>query len=85
MLQIMALFFIFYILEAIMMSLFPVAVIKISISSTTLSNLTTLYPSMQAYKAQIGSTSEICTIELAAFIAAADPLPTSPYPKINTY
>jgi hypothetical protein len=40
---------------------------------------------MHAYKAQIGSTSAIYTIEFAALIEAAHPFPTSPYPMTKTY
>ncbi len=84
-LQTIALFFIYYMCLAIIMFLLPVAVIKTSISWTTESILTTLYPSMHAYKAQIGSTSAIYTIEFAALIEAAHPFPTSPYPMTKTY
>jgi len=52
-----ALFFIYFIWEAIIIFLFPVAVIKISASLTIVSILTTYKPSIQAYKAQIGSIS----------------------------
>lgn len=52
-----------------MISLLPVAVTKISTSLTTVSNLTTLKPSIQAYKAQIGSTSATYTTALLALKA----------------
>jgi len=52
-----ALFFINCICLAIIISLFPVAVIKTSIWETTFSILTTCNPYIQAYKAQIGSIS----------------------------
>lgn len=70
---------------AMMMSLFPVAVTKTSMNETTYSIVTTSYPSIHAYNAQIGSTSETYTLALLAFIAAAHPLPTSPYPNTNTF
>ena len=69
MLHTIALFFIFYISEAMIISLLPVAVTKISTSLTTVSNLTTLKPSIQAYKAQIGSTSATYTTALLALKA----------------
>jgi hypothetical protein len=56
MLQTMALFFILTISEALIIPLFPVAVMKISIYETLSSKVTTSYPYMQACKAQIGST-----------------------------
>lgn len=68
-----------------MISLFPVAVTKTSINETTYSILTTSYPSIHAYNAQIGSTSVTYTLAFDAFIEAAHPLPTSPYPNTNTF
>lgn len=67
------------------MSLFPVAVTKTSILSTTYSMVTTSYPSIQAYKAQIGSTSVTKTLALLALMAEAHPFPTSPYPITKTF
>ena len=61
-LHIIALFFILAISEAIIIFLLPVAVTNISIWSITYSLVTTRYPSMQAYKAQIGSHSATYTI-----------------------
>jgi len=68
-----------------MIFLFPVHVMKISASLTIDSSLTTEYPSIQAYKAQIGSISVTYTLAPADFIAEAHPLPTSPYPQITTF
>merc|ERR1719414_1647032 len=64
-----------------MMSLFPVAVMKMSQVERTSSFRTTGIPSMQACRAQIGSTSATFTRHPADFKANAHPFPTSPYPK----
>ena len=40
---------------------------------------------MQAYKAQIGSTSEIYTLEPYPLSAYAHPLPTSPKPHTKAF
>merc|ERR1711935_572740 len=66
-----------------MISKLPVVVVKMSISPTTDSNVTTWNPSMQACKAQMGSISVIKTRAPAPRIANAQPLPTSPYPQIS--
>jgi hypothetical protein len=68
-----------------MISLFPVVVTNTSMSLTTFSILTTYKPFMQACKAQIGSTSVTYTRAPHPTIAAEHPLPTSPYPQINTF
>ena len=52
-----------------MIFLFPVAVMKISAVEITVSNLTTYKPSIQAYKAQIGSISVTKTEAPQDFIA----------------
>jgi hypothetical protein len=52
-----------------MIPLFPVAVMKISASFTIESSLTTAYPSMHAYKAQIGSISVTYTLAAQFFMA----------------
>merc|ERR1719229_922215 len=62
---------------------FPVAEVKMSISPTTDSIVTTWKPSMHACKAQIGSISVIRTRAPAPRMANAHPLPTSPYPQIK--
>mmetsp|Transcript_940 Transcript_940/g.2054 ORF Transcript_940/g.2054 Transcript_940/m.2054 type:complete len:204 (-) Transcript_940:692-1303(-) len=79
----MALFFIFFMESTMMMSLLPVVVTKMSHHSTTSSMGHTVYPSMHACRAQMGSISEMNTRAPAAFIAAAEPLPTSPNPPIQ--
>ena len=66
-----------------MITLFPVVVTKISASCTTSSSVSTVSPSMSACRAQIGSTSLTTTLAPAAFMEAAHPLPTSPYPAIK--
>uniref|UniRef100_A0A7C9CZ26 Uncharacterized protein n=1 Tax=Opuntia streptacantha TaxID=393608 RepID=A0A7C9CZ26_OPUST len=81
MLQTMALFFICFMCLTMMMSLLPVVVTKMSPSETTSSKVRTWKPSMQACRAQIGSISVTITRAPAAFRAAAQPLPTSPYPQ----
>lgn len=50
-----------------MMFLFPVVVMKISASAKTFSILTTSIPSIQAYKAQMGSISVTKTLAPAPF------------------
>merc|ERR1719436_1300823 len=62
---------------------FPVADVKMSISLTTLSKVTTWKPSMQAWRAQIGSTSVTSTRAPAPRNAKQQPLPTSPYPHTS--
>lgn len=68
-----------------MICLFPVVVIKISASFTIFSSLTTSIPSIQAYKAQIGSISVTYTLAPHPFMDYTDPLPTSPYPQTTTF
>merc|ERR1712050_17405 len=80
MLPTMALFFIFFMCSRVMMSKLPVAEVKMSISPTTDSNVTTWKPSMHACRAQIGSISVTRTRAPAPRSAKAQPLPTSPYP-----
>merc|ERR1719229_43710 len=80
MLPTMALFFIFDICPTVMMSKLPVVVVKMSISPTTDSSVTTWKPSMQACSAQMGSISVTSTRAPAPLMAKAQPLPTSPYP-----
>mmetsp|Transcript_15557 Transcript_15557/g.54045 ORF Transcript_15557/g.54045 Transcript_15557/m.54045 type:complete len:422 (+) Transcript_15557:392-1657(+) len=80
MLPTMALFFMRLIISAVMMSLLPVPVMKMSASSMTLSILRTMKPSMHACSAQIGSISVTYTTAPCAFSACAQPLPTSPKP-----
>merc|ERR1712113_1041084 len=79
----MALFFIFFMCSKVMILKFPVVVVKISISPTTDSKVTTWNPSMQACKAQIGSISVINTRAPAPRMANAQPFPTSPYPQMS--
>merc|ERR1712032_1401418 len=67
----------------VMMLKLPVADVKISISWTTDSIATTWNPSMQAWRAQIGSTSVTSTRAPAPRRAKAQPLPTSPYPQTS--
>merc|ERR1719330_1310896 len=83
MLPMMALFFIFFMCSRVMMLKFPVAEVKMSISPTTLSSVTTWKPSMHAWSAQMGSISVTKTRAPAPRIAKAQPLPTSPYPHTN--
>lgn len=68
-----------------MISLFPVVVMKISASFTTDSSLTTSIPSIQAYKAQMGSTSVTKTLAPHPFKACTHPFPTSPYPQTTAF
>ena len=68
MLQTMALFFILAISEALIIPLFPVAVMKMSIYETLSSKVTTSYPYMHACKAQIGSTYVTNTLDPAPLI-----------------
>merc|ERR1740139_708567 len=49
------------------------------------SSLLTSYPSIAAWRAQMGSTSTTTTREPRAFMAWAHPLPTSPNPQMMTY
>uniref|UniRef100_A0A7C9AKT5 Uncharacterized protein n=1 Tax=Opuntia streptacantha TaxID=393608 RepID=A0A7C9AKT5_OPUST len=81
MLQTMALFFIFLMWSTMIMSLLPVVVTKMSASETTSSKVRTWRPSIRACRAQMGSISVTITRAPAAFMAAAQPLPTSPYPQ----
>merc|ERR1719270_703213 len=67
----------------VMMSKLPVAEVKISISSTTDSKVTTWKPSMHACNAQMGSISVTRTRAPAPLMAKAHPLPTSPYPHTS--
>merc|ERR1719215_334986 len=80
MLPTMALFFIFCMCSNVMISKLPVVVVKMSISPTTDSKVTTWKPSMHACKAHMGSTSVTRTRAPAPRRAKAQPLPTSPYP-----
>lgn len=68
-----------------MMFLLPVVVMKISASYKTVSSLTTSKPSIQAYKAQMGSISVTKTLAPAPFKAWAHPFPTSPYPQTTAF
>merc|ERR1719272_638364 len=63
-----------------MMLKLPVAEVKISISWTHSSIVTTWKPSMHACKAQMGSHSVTNTRAPPPRRAKAQPLPTSPYP-----
>mmetsp|Transcript_25118 Transcript_25118/g.28621 ORF Transcript_25118/g.28621 Transcript_25118/m.28621 type:complete len:204 (-) Transcript_25118:518-1129(-) len=85
MLPTIALFFILPIISAIKIPLLPVVVIKISPHSTTSSSLEIVYPSIQACRAQIGSISVTYTTQPLARMAAAHPLPTSPYPQMTAF
>ena len=67
----MALFFIFCMCSRVMMLKFPMVVVKMSISPTTDSSVTTWKPSMQACKAQMGSRSAIKGAALAHIAVAA--------------
>merc|ERR1719270_2599608 len=67
----------------VMMSKLPVAEVKISISPTTDSKVTTWNPSMHACNAQMGSISVTRTRAPAPLMAKAHPLPTSPYPHTS--
>mmetsp|Transcript_46701 Transcript_46701/g.123968 ORF Transcript_46701/g.123968 Transcript_46701/m.123968 type:complete len:202 (-) Transcript_46701:829-1434(-) len=78
MLPTMALFFILDMWSAMMMDLLPVVVTKMSAVDTTSSRGATWKPSMQAWSAQIGSISVTMVRAPADFMAAAQPLPTSP-------
>mmetsp|Transcript_26917 Transcript_26917/g.55867 ORF Transcript_26917/g.55867 Transcript_26917/m.55867 type:complete len:202 (+) Transcript_26917:104-709(+) len=78
MLPTIALFFIRDICSAMMMLLLPVVVMKMSAVLTTSSRVATWKPSMHACRAQIGSISVTMVRAPAAFIDAAQPLPTSP-------
>jgi hypothetical protein len=68
-----------------MIFLFPVVVMKISASLRTVSSLTTSTPSIQAYKAQIGSISVTKTLAPHPFMDYTHPFPTSPYPQTTTF
>ncbi len=61
-----------------MMSLLPVAVMKMSAEATTSSSRATWYPSIAACSAQIGSTSVTMTRAPWPRSDSAHPLPTSP-------
>lgn len=80
-----ALFFIQAISLAMMMFLLPVVVMKISASLITFYKVTTSNPSIQAYKAQMGSTSVTKTLAPHPFKAQAHPFPTSPYPQTTAF
>mmetsp|Transcript_13946 Transcript_13946/g.52301 ORF Transcript_13946/g.52301 Transcript_13946/m.52301 type:complete len:207 (+) Transcript_13946:542-1162(+) len=84
MLPTIALFFILAMCSTMMMSLLPVVVMKISAVLTQSSMGATWNPSMAACRAQMGSISETMTRAPAAFMACAEPLPTSPKPATNT-
>ena len=64
--------------STMMMSLLPVAVMKMSAVPTTSSSVTTWKPSMAACSAQIGSTSVTTTRAPWPRSDSAQPLPTSP-------
>src|SRR3954453_1466338 len=66
--------------DAMMMSLLPVAVTKMSAFSTTSSSVTTSRPSIAACSAQIGSISVTTTRAPCPRSDSTQPLPTSPYP-----
>src|SRR5918992_6080983 len=66
-----------------MMSLLPVAVMKMSAVSTTSSRGSTWKPSIAAWSAQIGSISVTITRAPWPRSDSAQPLPTSPYPQIT--
>merc|ERR1719424_636655 len=68
-----------------MMLKLPVAEVKISISPTHSSMVTTWKPSMHACKAQIGSHSVTNTRAPPPRSAKAHPLPTSPKPQMTTF
>mmetsp|Transcript_2497 Transcript_2497/g.232 ORF Transcript_2497/g.232 Transcript_2497/m.232 type:complete len:122 (+) Transcript_2497:89-454(+) len=70
---------------AMMMFLLPVVVMNKSPLARTVSSLTTSIPSIQAYKAQMGSTSVTKTLAPAPFKAWTHPLPTSPYPQTTAF
>ncbi|KFM24324.1 hypothetical protein F751_3042 [Auxenochlorella protothecoides] len=78
MLPTMALFFMAAMWRAMMMSLFPVVVTKMSAVDRQSSRGCTWYPSIVAWSAQMGSISATITRAPAAFMALAQPLPTSP-------
>src|SRR3989440_7906499 len=67
--------------SAVITSLQPVAVTKMSAVSTTSSIVATWYPSIAAWSAQIGSTSVTITRAPWPRSDSAQPLPTSPYPQ----
>merc|ERR1719462_454079 len=69
--------------SSVMILKFPVADVKMSISPTTDSMVTTWKPSLQACRAQIGSISVTSTRAPAPRMAKAQPLPTSPYPQTS--
>merc|ERR1719181_1370151 len=56
---------------------------KMSAVSSTSSMGATLNPSMQAWRAQIGSISDTITFAPWACMDLAQPLPTSPYPAMK--
>ena len=64
--------------STVMMSLLPVAVMKMSAVSTTSSSVATWKPSIAACSAQIGSTSVTMTRAPWPRNDSAQPLPTSP-------
>ena len=66
--------------SAVMTSLLPVEVTKMSAFSTTLSSVRTSKPSIAACSAQIGSISVTTTRAPWPRSACAQPLPTSPKP-----
>src|SRR5215475_8923220 len=66
---------------AMMMSLLPVVVTKMSTLSTTSSSVVTWKPSIAAWSAQIGSISVTITRAPWPLSDSAQPLPTSPYPQ----
>src|SRR5664279_2345195 len=63
-----------------MTSLLPVVVTKMSAVPTTSSRVATWYPSMAAWRAQIGSISVTTTRAPCPHSDSAHPLPTSPNP-----
>merc|ERR1719288_69245 len=77
MLPTIALFFMAFMCAKVMMSKLPVAEVKMSISPTTDSKVTTWKPSIHACSAQMGSISVTRTRAPAPLMAKAHPLPTS--------
>ena len=65
-------------LSFMMMSLLPVVVMTMSSVSSCDSSVLTWKPSMAAWSAQMGSHSVTVVTQPAAFMAKAQPFPTSP-------
>ena len=67
--------------SAVIISLLPVVVTKMSAVASASSTVVTWKPAMHACNAQMGSTSETITRAFSLASESAEPFPTSPNPQ----